>query len=98
MALYLPSIDLLTPPSLRNKNGCVLYLLLLSSQRLTCLLYFFYYAIYRMRMGMAIVPVGVACLVGPPICGAILGVDYVWWRGILFASVSGSSFNSWDSR
>lgn len=51
-----------------------------------------------MRMGMAIVPVGVACLVGPPICGAILGVDYVWWRGVLFASVSGSLCNSWDPR
>lgn len=49
-------------------------------------------------MGMAIVPVGVACLVGPPICGAILGVDYVWWRGVLFASVSDSSLSSCDPR
>lgn len=38
-------------------------------------------------MGMAIVPVGIACLVGPPICGAVLGANYEWWKGVLFASV-----------
>ncbi|KAI0045840.1 MFS general substrate transporter [Auriscalpium vulgare] len=40
------------------------------------------------RMGMALVPVGVACLVGPPISGAILGSSYRWWQGVVFASVS----------
>ncbi|THH15775.1 hypothetical protein EW146_g4756 [Bondarzewia mesenterica] len=41
------------------------------------------------RMGFAIVPVGIACLVGPPISGAILGsVNYVWWKGVVFASVT----------
>ena len=39
-------------------------------------------------MGFAIVPVGVACLVGPPISGAILGSSYAWWKGVVFASVS----------
>ncbi|ETW83314.1 MFS monocarboxylate transporter [Heterobasidion irregulare TC 32-1] len=40
------------------------------------------------RMGFAIVPVGVACLVGPPISGAILGSSYAWWKGVVFASVT----------
>ncbi|TFY78600.1 hypothetical protein EWM64_g5410 [Hericium alpestre] len=38
------------------------------------------------RMGMAVVPVGVACLIGPPISGAVLGADYAWWKGVVFAS------------
>ncbi|KAA1467719.1 MFS general substrate transporter [Dentipellis sp. KUC8613] len=43
------------------------------------------------RMGMAVVPVGVACLVGPPISGAILGSTYTWWKGVTFASVCSAS-------
>ncbi|KAI0067193.1 MFS general substrate transporter [Artomyces pyxidatus] len=40
------------------------------------------------RMGMALVPVGIACLVGPPTAGAILGSQHQWWKGIVFASVT----------
>ncbi|KAJ7464983.1 major facilitator superfamily domain-containing protein [Mycena galericulata] len=39
-------------------------------------------------MGIALVPVGIASLIGPPIAGAILGPQLIWWRGIIFASVS----------
>ncbi|TFK38855.1 MFS general substrate transporter [Crucibulum laeve] len=39
-------------------------------------------------MGVAIAPVGLASLIGPPIVGAILGNRLVWWRGITFASLS----------
>ena len=42
----------------------------------------------RMRIGFSLVPPAVAALVGPPIAGSILGPDYVWWKGITFASVS----------
>ncbi|KAF8200272.1 major facilitator superfamily domain-containing protein [Pholiota molesta] len=38
-------------------------------------------------MGVGITPVGVASLIGPPITGAILGSNLVWWKGVTFASV-----------
>jgi hypothetical protein len=40
------------------------------------------------RMGIALAPIGIASLIGPPIVGAILGKDYDWWKAILFSSVS----------
>lgn len=40
------------------------------------------------RMGIALAPVGIASLIGPPITGAILGKEYVWWKPIVFSSVS----------
>ena len=40
------------------------------------------------RMGIALAPIGIASLVGPPIAGAILGPDYIWWRPIVFSAVS----------
>jgi hypothetical protein len=40
------------------------------------------------RMGIALAPIGVATLIGPPITGAILGKDYAWWKAIVFSSVS----------
>jgi hypothetical protein len=42
----------------------------------------------RAVMGVGITPVGVASLIGPPITGAILGSNLVWWKGVTFASVS----------
>ncbi|PPR02159.1 hypothetical protein CVT26_012120 [Gymnopilus dilepis] len=42
-------------------------------------------------MGVAIAPVGISSLIGPPIIGAILGPNMVWWKGITFASVCLSS-------
>ncbi|KAJ7035732.1 major facilitator superfamily domain-containing protein, partial [Mycena alexandri] len=39
-------------------------------------------------IGIAVLPVGVASLIGTPIAGAILGPQLVWSRGIYFASVS----------
>jgi len=39
------------------------------------------------NMGIAIAPVGLASLIGPPIVGGILGKDFIWWKGITFASV-----------
>ncbi|EGO20075.1 hypothetical protein SERLADRAFT_478728 [Serpula lacrymans var. lacrymans S7.9] len=39
------------------------------------------------RMGVALIPIGVASMVGPPITGAILGPDYVWWKAIVFSSI-----------
>lgn len=38
-------------------------------------------------MGVAIAPVGLASLIGTPIVGVILGKDFLWWKGITFASV-----------
>jgi len=40
------------------------------------------------RMGLALVPVGISSLVGTPISGAILGSDYDWWKGTVFASMT----------
>ncbi|KAJ7035773.1 MFS general substrate transporter [Mycena alexandri] len=37
-------------------------------------------------IGIAVLPVGVASLIGTPIAGAILGPQLVWSRGIYFAS------------
>lgn len=45
------------------------------------------------RMGIALAPIGIASLIGPPIAGAILGPDYLWWRPIVFSAVS-SIFSS----
>ncbi|KAH7911486.1 hypothetical protein BJ138DRAFT_1006465 [Hygrophoropsis aurantiaca] len=39
------------------------------------------------RMGVAMAPVGLACLIGNPSGGAILGREYVWWKGVTHASV-----------
>ncbi|KIJ41949.1 hypothetical protein M422DRAFT_229450 [Sphaerobolus stellatus SS14] len=39
-------------------------------------------------LGIAIVPVGVASLIGNPVIGAILGPKLIWWKGVTFASVS----------
>jgi hypothetical protein len=39
------------------------------------------------RMAFAIVPSGIAALIGPPITGFLLGNDYSWWKAILFSSV-----------
>ncbi|KAJ6479496.1 major facilitator superfamily domain-containing protein [Mycena vitilis] len=39
-------------------------------------------------MGIALFPIGFATLIGPPIAGAILGPQLVWWRGIVFASIA----------
>ncbi|KAI0322139.1 hypothetical protein OF83DRAFT_1161394 [Amylostereum chailletii] len=50
------------------------------------ILYGFFFGATTYRMGIAILPVGVACLVGPPISGAILGNDFRWLESILFAS------------
>ncbi|KAJ7099927.1 MFS general substrate transporter [Mycena belliarum] len=38
-------------------------------------------------MGIAVVPVGIASLIGTPIAGAIIGPQLVWWKGIIFASI-----------
>lgn len=38
-------------------------------------------------MGVALVPVGIAYLIGSPITAAIIGKEFVWWRGITFAAV-----------
>ncbi|KAH9484905.1 Aspyridones efflux protein apdF [Psilocybe cubensis] len=40
------------------------------------------------RCGISLIPPAVAALIGLPITGAILGPDFIWWRGILFASMS----------
>ncbi|KXN89738.1 Riboflavin transporter MCH5 [Leucoagaricus sp. SymC.cos] len=39
------------------------------------------------RCGLSLIPPAVAALIGSPITGSILGSNYQWWRGILFASV-----------
>ncbi|KAH9841055.1 major facilitator superfamily domain-containing protein [Rhodofomes roseus] len=41
------------------------------------------------RMGIALFPVGIGALVGTPIGGALIGHDYVWWKGVVFAAVTG---------
>ncbi|KZT01338.1 MFS general substrate transporter [Laetiporus sulphureus 93-53] len=40
------------------------------------------------RMGISLFPVGIASLIGNPINGAILGQDYIWWKGVTFAGVT----------
>ncbi|KAJ7593593.1 major facilitator superfamily domain-containing protein [Mycena floridula] len=39
------------------------------------------------RMGWALCPVGIGFMVGPPIVGAILGSEYIWWRAIVFSTI-----------
>ena len=39
-------------------------------------------------MGIAVMPAGIALLLGPPVSGMILGMHYHWLKGILFSSVS----------
>jgi len=39
------------------------------------------------RMGIATVPLGLSCLIGPPITGKIVGPNFVWWKGMTFAAV-----------
>ncbi|KAF8625306.1 hypothetical protein AX15_005438 [Amanita polypyramis BW_CC] len=38
-------------------------------------------------LGYAWAPGGIAALIGPPLSAALLGRDYIWWRGISFAAV-----------
>ncbi|KAF4618328.1 hypothetical protein D9613_011587 [Agrocybe pediades] len=38
-------------------------------------------------LGIAVAPVGLASLIGSPMIGAIIGKDFVWWKGIIFASL-----------
>ncbi|KAF8212659.1 MFS general substrate transporter [Mycena galopus ATCC 62051] len=42
-----------------------------------------------LRMGVAFAVMGVGGLVGPPINGALLSSDYVWWRPALFSGLMG---------
>ncbi|EJD00211.1 MFS general substrate transporter [Fomitiporia mediterranea MF3/22] len=44
-------------------------------------------AIIGKRMGISLVPVGVAYLIGSPIISATLGPDLIWWKGIAFAAI-----------
>ncbi|TVY13542.1 Aspyridones efflux protein apdF [Lachnellula arida] len=47
------------------------------------------------RMGYGYFLIGIGSLVGPPITGALLGADKVWWKAILFSSAAlqlGGSF------
>lgn len=41
----------------------------------------------RMVLGLAWGPGGIAALIGPPLGAALLGKDYIWWRGVVFAAV-----------
>ena len=47
-----------------------------------------WFTVIRKRMGIALFPVGIASLVGTPIGGALIGHEYVWWKGVVFAAVS----------
>ncbi|PFH53670.1 hypothetical protein AMATHDRAFT_907 [Amanita thiersii Skay4041] len=38
-------------------------------------------------MGYAWGPGGVAALIGPPLGGALLGKDFIWWRAVVFAAL-----------
>lgn len=40
-----------------------------------------------MVLGLAWGPGGIAALVGPPLGAALLGTNYIWWRGVVFAAV-----------
>ncbi|ESK90473.1 MFS general substrate transporter [Moniliophthora roreri MCA 2997] len=40
------------------------------------------------RCGLSLIPPGIAALIGPPIAGQIVGPNYIWWQGILFASLT----------
>ncbi|KAJ7659040.1 MFS general substrate transporter [Mycena polygramma] len=42
-----------------------------------------------LRMGLFFAVEGIGGLVGPPINGALLGPDFVWWRPALFSGISG---------
>jgi hypothetical protein len=39
------------------------------------------------RLAFAIVPAGIAALIGPPVTGFLIGDDYSWWKAVLFSSV-----------
>ncbi|KAJ6561220.1 major facilitator superfamily domain-containing protein [Mycena vulgaris] len=39
------------------------------------------------RMGYALSPIGLGSTVGPPMIGAILSEDFVWWRAIVCSAV-----------
>ncbi|KAF8685310.1 hypothetical protein AX14_004047 [Amanita brunnescens Koide BX004] len=41
-----------------------------------------------MVLGYAWGPAGIAALVGPPLGAALLGQNYVWWRGVVFAALT----------
>ncbi|KAJ7325469.1 major facilitator superfamily domain-containing protein [Mycena albidolilacea] len=38
-------------------------------------------------MGIALFPVGISSLIGPPIAGRILGSEMAWWKAIVLSSV-----------
>ncbi|KAJ7273069.1 major facilitator superfamily domain-containing protein [Mycena rebaudengoi] len=40
------------------------------------------------RMGYALSPIGIGSTVGPPMIGAILSGNFVWWRAIVCSAVS----------
>ncbi|KAF8840409.1 MFS general substrate transporter [Paxillus ammoniavirescens] len=42
------------------------------------------------RMGVACAAMAIGGLVGPPISGALLTDDYIWWRGALFNGITGA--------
>ncbi|KAJ7290033.1 major facilitator superfamily domain-containing protein, partial [Mycena rebaudengoi] len=42
-----------------------------------------------LRMGVSFAFEGIGCFVGPPINGALLTSDYVWWRPALFSGIMG---------
>lgn len=42
-----------------------------------------------LRMGLAFMACGVGALVGPPVQGALLTENFVWWKPVVFSGVSG---------
>ncbi|KAF9224168.1 MFS general substrate transporter [Gyrodon lividus] len=42
------------------------------------------------RMGVACAAMAIGGLIGPPISGALLTNDYIWWRGALFNGIAGA--------
>jgi len=37
---------------------------------------------------MSLLPVGIATLVGTPIASALMGHNHIWWKGLLFSTVT----------
>ncbi|KIK99138.1 hypothetical protein PAXRUDRAFT_132730 [Paxillus rubicundulus Ve08.2h10] len=42
------------------------------------------------RMGVACAAMAIGGLVGPPVSGALLTNEYIWWRGALFNGITGA--------
>ncbi|PFH53669.1 hypothetical protein AMATHDRAFT_906 [Amanita thiersii Skay4041] len=38
-------------------------------------------------VGYAWAPSGIANMIGPPLCAALLGKNYIWWRPVVFAAL-----------